>query len=305
MGSYFIRRILQSVGVIFGVSTAVFLVSRVSGDPAALLLSQYATAQDIAAFRRIMGLEEPLVVQYWLFISHALAGDFGNSYMSHISSTALVLAHLPATIILAVASMVLAVLAGVPVGVIAAVKKDTIVERISMVFALLGQSIPVFWLGIMLILFFAVNLKWLPAGGAFSWQSLILPAITLGAYSTASVARLTRSSVLETLHQDYVRTAYAKGLPRRRVIIGHVLKNSAIPILTVVGLQFGTLLGGAVVTETIFAWPGVGRLAVEAVYGRDYPVIQASVFIVAVGFVLINTVLDFAYHYLDPRIRLR
>jgi ABC-type dipeptide/oligopeptide/nickel transport system permease component len=304
MAAYLVRRLLQSIGVIFGVSIAVFLVSRLSGDPAKLLLSMYATPEDIEAFRRIMGLEDPLIVQYWRFLSNALRGDFGNSYMHHLPSTYLILSHLPATIELALASMAIAVAVGMPVGIVSAIKKNTIVEQGCMLLALLGQSTPVFWLGIMLILFFAVRMNWLPAGGSDTWRHLVLPAITLGSYSTASVARLTRTSVAEVLRQDYVRTAYSKGLRQRSVLTRHVLKNALTPIVTVIGLQFGTLLGGAVVTETIFAWPGVGRLAVDAVYTRDYPLIQATVFVVAVGFVVINTLLDILYHYLDPRIRL-
>lgn len=291
--------------MIVGVSIAVFLIARVSGDPAALLLSNYATPADVESFRRLMGLDQPLWTQYWLFISGAVHGDFGNSYLNHLPAMQLVAIHLPVTIELAVAAMAIGILVGVPLGTAAAVWRDRPVDYIAGLFSALGQSAPAFWLGIMLILLFAVTLRWLPAGGAGSVQHLVLPATTLGIYVSAVLTRLVRVSVARVLVQDYVRTAHAKGLGPRLVLVRHVAKNAAIPVVTVLGLQFGTLLGGAVVTETVFAWPGVGQLAISAVYNRDYPLIQATVFVVAVVVVLISTLLDVLYVVLDPRIRVR
>ena len=281
------------------------MIARVSGDPAALLLSTYATPQDIESFRRLMGLDQPLWAQYWLFISGAVRGDFGNSYLNHLPAMQLVAMHLPVTIELAAAAMAVGILIGVPLGTAAAVWRERPIDYMAALFSVLGQSAPAFWLGIMLILLFAVTLRWLPAGGAGSWQHLVLPAATLGAYLAAVLTRLVRASVAQVLLQDYVRTARAKGLRPRRVLVGHVAKNAAIPVVTVLGLQLGTLLGGAVVTETVFAWPGVGQLAISAVYNRDYPLIQATVFVVAVVVVAISTALDLLYAVLDPRIRVR
>jgi ABC-type dipeptide/oligopeptide/nickel transport system permease component len=304
MITYFVRRTLQSVVVIFGVSVAVFLVLRISGDPAQLLLSMYATPEDIEAFRRILGLEDPLLVQYWRFLSRALRGDFGNSYLSHLPVSYLIRIHLPATIQLAVVSTAISLAIGIPAGIIIAVKRGSVTEQIVMLLALFGQSAPTFWIGIMLILVFAVQLNWLPAGTSGSWRHILLPAITLAGYTTTMVTRITHSSMVDVLQRSYVTVAHAKGLRPRAVVVRHALRNALIPVVTLVGLRFGTLLGGAVVTEVVFAWPGIGAMAVNAVYTRDYPLVQGTVFVVAVGFVLINTVLDFAYVWLDPRIRL-
>lgn len=304
MIGYMVRRTIQSVAVVLGVSVVVFVVLRISGDPAELLLSMYATPEDIAAFRSILGLDDPLLVQYLRFLRHALRGDFGYSYLSHLPVGYLVRIHLPATIQLAVVSTAISVAVGIPAGVVIAVKRGTIVERIVMLLALFGQSAPTFWIGIMLILLFAVRLNWLPAGTSGSWQHIVLPAITLAGYTTTMVTRITHSSMVDALQRTYVTVAHAKGLHPRNVVIRHALRNALIPVLTLVGLRFGTLLGGAVVTEVVFAWPGIGSLAVNAVYTRDYPLVQGTVFVVAVGFVLVNTFLDFAYVWLDPRIRL-
>lgn len=301
---FLIRRLQLSIVVILGVSIVVFLISRISGDPAQLMLSMYATQEDIAAFRQIMGLDDPLLVQYWNFLSHALQGDFGNSYMHHLPVSYLIMTHLPATLKLAVVSMTISVIIGVPAGVIIAINKGSYIERIGMLLALFGQSAPVFWLGLMLILVFSVRLQWLPAGSSGTWKHIVLPAIALASWSITMITRVTYSSMVDVLQKNYITVAHAKGLHRRMVIVRHALKNALIPVITLVGLRFGTVLGGAVVTETVFAWPGMGRLAINAVYNRDYPLIQGTVLIVAVGFVLISTVLDIIYRYIDPRVRL-
>jgi ABC-type dipeptide/oligopeptide/nickel transport system permease component len=295
----------QSVLVILGVSVLVFLISRVTGDPAQLLLSMYATPEDIESFRNIMGLDTPPLVQYWNFLSHAIRGDFGRSYMHHLPVSFLIKSHLPATLQLAVASIAIAVAIGLPAGILTAVKRGTVLERFVMALALLGQSAPVFWLGIMLILVFSVNLNWLPAGTSGTWKHLVLPSVTLASFFVTMVTRVTHASMVDVLEQDYVTVAQSKGLLGRTVLVRHALRNALIPVVTLVGLQFGILLGGAVVTETVFAWPGIGRLAVNAVYNRDFPLIQGAVLVVSVGFVLINTFLDMLYHFIDPRIRLK
>jgi ABC-type dipeptide/oligopeptide/nickel transport system permease component len=304
MSAYIIRRIIQSVGVILGVSLVVFIFARISGDPAALLLSVYASAEDVARFRALLGLDRPLPIQFWSFLTNAVRGDFGTSFQYHLPALGLVLERMPATIELTVASMLLATILGVPAGIISAVRRHSFLDQVSMTVAMLGQAMPTFWLGILLVLLFAVNLHVLPAAGGGSIRHLILPSVTLGAFSAASIARLTRAAMVEVLMCDYIRTARAKGLTEQTVLVRHALRNAAIPIITVIGLQTGALLGGAVVTETIFAWPGVGSLAIRAVTTRDYPLVQACVFVVAVGFVLINTILDITYLWLNPRIRL-
>ncbi len=303
MGTYVTRRIVQAALTIFGLSIAVFVVSRLSGDPASLLLSISATPEDINRFREVMGLNEPFYVQYANFLVHALSGNFGTSFQYHEPALQLVLERLPATLLLAATAMAIAALVGVAIGVVSAARRDSWLDVCLSVFVLIGQSTPTFWLGIVLITIFAVHLGLLPSSGYGSLQQLVLPALSLAMYSAASIARLTRASVLEALAQDYIRTARGKGLRERRVIGVHALKNAAIPVVTLMALQFATLLGGAVIVEWIFAWPGIGRLAVQAVFTRDYPLVQAAVFVAALGFVLVNTAVDLLYQSLDPRIR--
>ncbi len=252
-----------------------------------------------------MGLNEPLHMQYLAFLKSAITGDFGRSFQYHLPALGLVLERLPATLELSFAALSVAIAVGIPTGILAATRRGSLSDAIASSLALFGQTIPGFWLGIMLIWIFAVSLHLLPSGGIGDFRHLILPAIALGSYSTASIMRLTRASMLEALGRDYMRTARAKGLREKAVVLGHALPNAAIPIVTIVGLQLGTLLGGAVVTEWVFAWPGVGRLAVQAVFARDYPIVQASVLIVAMGFIFINTALDLLYRRLDPRISRR
>jgi ABC-type dipeptide/oligopeptide/nickel transport system permease component len=305
MNSYVIRRLLQSVLVLFGVSVVVFLILHLTGDPAALLLPPDATAEDIARFRTAMGFDDPVTIQYLRFLKGALRGDFGESLRHGEPAMALVLERLPATFQLAGAALLLALLLAIPAGIISAVKRNTTPDYVSTVGALLGQAMPTFWLGIMLILVFSVRLNWLPSSGRGGLEHLILPAVTLGLFTTARITRLTRSGMLEVLGQDYIRTARAMGMSERPVVWKHALKNASIPIVTIVGIELGTLLGGSVITETIFAWPGVGRLSVQAIFNRDYPVVQAAVFLLASTFVIVNFLVDLVYTYLDPRIRLR
>jgi ABC-type dipeptide/oligopeptide/nickel transport system permease component len=303
--AYLIRRGLQSILVLFGVSVVVFLILHLTGDPALLLLPPDASAEDVERFREQMGFNDPVAVQYLRFIRGALRGDFGESLRHGEPAMALVLERLPATFELAGAGLLIAVCLAVPAGIVSAVRRNTPIDYFSTVVALLGQAMPTFWLGIMLILVFSVHLGWLPSSGRGDVEHLILPAITLGLFTTARTTRLTRSSMLEVLGQDYIRTARAKGVGEPPVVWKHALRNASIPIVTIIGLELGGLLGGSVITETIFAWPGVGRLSVQAIFNRDYPVVQAAVFILATTFVVVNFLVDIMYTYLDPRIRLR
>jgi peptide/nickel transport system permease protein len=320
MTGYLFRRLWQSLLVLFGISIIIFVILHLTGDPAVLLMPPDATQEDIDNFRKLMGFNDPLFLrwppweyasapwrcltdtQYGRFLTGVVRGDFGNSFRHQQPAMSLVLERMPATIQLTLSAMAIAVCVAVPVGILSAVRRNSALDHAGMVLALLGQSMPVYWLGIMFILLFAVRLNLLPAFGAGSWSHLVLPAITLGAFSMARIARLTRSSMLEVLGQEYVRTARAKGLSELRTVLKHGLKNAAIPVVTVIGLDMGTLLGGAVITETIFAWPGVGRLAVQAISYRDYPLVQAAVFVLALIFVLINFLVDVLYTYLDPRV---
>ena len=305
MRSYLLRRLWQAVLVLFGVSVVVFGILHLTGDPAALLLPPDATAEDVARFRTAMGFDDPWIVQYIRFLKGALRGNFGESLRHGEPAMHLVLERLPATFELAGAGLLLALCLAIPAGIISAVKRNTSIDYVSTVVALMGQAMPTFWLGIMLILVFSVRLNWLPSSGRGDFVHLVLPAVTLGLFTTARITRLTRSGMLEVLGQDYIRTARAKGVSERPVVWKHALKNASIPIVTIVGIELGTLLGGSVITETIFAWPGVGRLSVQAIFNRDYPVVQAAVFILASTFVLLNFVVDIAYTWLDPRIRFR
>ncbi len=303
MKKHLIRRFFQTFLVLLGVSIVTFAILHLTGDPTALLLPQEATAEDRARFRHEMGFDDPLIVQYGRFLKGALRGDFGLSFRHNQPALQLVWDRMPATVQLTLAAMLISVSIAVPIGILSAVKRNSLLDHVGMVIALLGQSMPVFWLGIMLILVFGVKLRLLPAFGMGGIDHLILPALTLGMFTMARTARLTRSEMLEILGQEYIRTARAKGVPPWSVILRHALKNAAIPIVTVIGLEMGTLLGGAIITETIFAWPGVGRLTVQAIYNRDFPVVQAAVFTLACIFVLINFVVDILYTYLDPRVR--
>jgi peptide/nickel transport system permease protein len=305
MKVYLLRRFLQSLLVLLGVSFVVFGILFLTGDPALVLLPPDASIEDIAKFREAMGFNDPFFVQYGRFLFGALRGDFGQSVRHGEPAFDLVMERMPATFELSGAALAIALCLAIPAGIVSAVRRNTVVDYVSTVVALLGQSMPTFWLGIMLILLFSVQLNLLPSSGRGGWQHLLLPAVTLGLFTTARITRLTRSGMLEVLSQDYIRTARAKGVANPPVVWKHALKNAAIPIVTIVGIELGTLLGGSVITETIFAWPGVGRLSVQAIYNRDYPVVQAAVFTLSATFVLVNLFVDLLYTYLDPRIRLR
>jgi peptide/nickel transport system permease protein len=305
MKVYLFRRFLQSVLVLLGVSFVVFAILFLTGDPALVLLPPDASLEDIAKFRKEMGFDQPFLVQYGRFLYGAVRGDFGQSVRHGEPAFDLVMERMPATFELSGAALLIALCLAIPAGIVSAVRRNSVLDYVSTVVALLGQSMPTFWLGIMLILLFSVQLNLLPSSGRGSWQHMLLPAVTLGLFTTARITRLTRSGMLEVLNQDYIRTARAKGVANPPVVWKHALKNAAIPIVTIVGIELGTLLGGSVITETIFAWPGVGRLSVQAIYNRDYPVVQAAVFTLSATFVLVNLIVDVLYTYLDPRIRLR
>jgi ABC-type dipeptide/oligopeptide/nickel transport system permease component len=306
MIQYIARRLLQSIFVIIGVVTAVFVITNLTGDPVALMLGDAASPADIERVREDLGLDRPLYVQYFDFMKEAARGDFQNSLRFRgFSSMEIVLDRYPRTIALALVALTISVVFSIILGTISAVKRYSVIDNFVMFLALLGQSIPNFWLGIMLILVFAVNLGWFPSQGYdLSPKYLLLPAITLAAPGLARLTRLTRSGMLDVLSADYIRTSRAKGLRERIVISRHAFKNMAIPLVTVIGLDFGQLLAGAIITEQIFQWDGVGQLLVTSINSRDFPVVQAAVFIIAASFVVINLLVDILYTWLDPRIRL-
>jgi ABC-type dipeptide/oligopeptide/nickel transport system permease component len=305
MRTFLLRRLAQSLVVLLGVSFVVFAILYLTGDPALVLLPPDASADDVKRFREAMGFNDPFLVQYGRFLKGALQGDFGQSVRHGEPAFGLVLERMQATFELAGAALLLALCLAIPAGIVSAVRRNSPLDYISTVVALFGQSLPTFWLGIMLILVFSVQFNLLPSSGRGTLVHLVLPAVTLGLFTTARITRLTRSGMLEVLNQDYIRTARAKGVSDPPVVWKHALKNAAIPIVTIVGIELGTLLGGSVITETIFAWPGVGRLSVQAIANRDYPVVQAAVFLLATTFVVVNLVVDLVYTYLDPRIRLK
>jgi peptide/nickel transport system permease protein len=304
MTRYVARRFTEAVLVVLGVLLLVFVILQLTGDPARLMLPPEATLEDIERLRRQMGFDRPLPVQFVRFLAGAVRGDFGSS-LRYRDQPALdvVLERLPATLELAGATLAWSIPMAFLLGFVSAVRRATFHEGLAMLGALLGQSMPTFWLGLMLILVFAVELGWFPSSGRGGLAHVVLPALTLGGFFMARLTRLVRSGLLEVLGQDYVRTARAKGLGEAAVVTRHALKNAAIPIVTIIGLDIGTVLGGAVITETVFAWPGVGRLAIDSIAVRDFPVVQADVFIIAVAFVGINFVVDVVYTWLDPRIR--
>lgn len=305
MINYLINRLALSVIVVFGVSILVFsMLHLVPGDPAVVMLSESASGQDVEQLRHDLGLDQPLWVQYTLYIGHVVHGDLGRSIRLQQPVAQLIAGRLPNTLELAITSLTLATILGVAVGAISAVRRGRVSDHAVMAAALLGVSLPSFWLGLLLILFFGLRLGVLPiAGNQDGLSSLVLPAVTLAAVPTATIARLTRSGLLDVLGEDYIRTARAKGLKELAVIVNHALRNSMIPVITVVGVQFGVLLGGAVIVETVFAWPGVGRLLIDAVSARDFPLVQGIMLFISISFVLVNLLADVVYAYVDPRIR--
>ncbi|HAI69188.1 MAG TPA: glutathione ABC transporter permease GsiC [Gammaproteobacteria bacterium] len=304
MLSFLFSRLLSTVIVVLGVVTIVFLlIHLVPGDPVQAMLGESATPTDLEALREALGLNQPLLMQWWHYMTGLLQGDFGNSLYSKEPIIDILIERFPATLELALAGLCIAVLIALPFGSIAALRKDSLWDNGSMVFSLLGVSIPNFWLGPMLILFFSLTLDWFPVSGREGPLSLVLPALTLGTALAAILARMVRSTLLEVLNEDYIRTARAKGLRESAVVIHHALRNAALPIITVLGLQLGTLLGGAVITEIIFAWPGIGQLTIDAIHRRDYPVVQACILLISLSYVLVNTLTDIMYAWLDPRVR--
>jgi len=305
MTGYALKRIGYSVFVLWGAITIVFVMLRVvPADPALLILGIDATEEQLAALRAQMNLDRPLIVQYFAFLGGAVQLDFGRSYHLSTDAMSLVLGRLPATAILAFAAVVLAVVFGLLFGLIAALQVNRLADRAITTFSLAVQSLPAFWVGLILILVLARALRLLPSGGSGTWQHLVLPAITLSLSFFAILTRLTRSGLLEVINEGYIQTARSKGFSERVVLFPHAIRNALIPIVTVVGLQLGQLLGGAVIVETVFAWPGVGRLLIDSIGNRDYNVVQACVILIAAAFIVINLVVDLLYSLLDPRIRL-
>jgi peptide/nickel transport system permease protein len=303
--AFLATRLARALVAVWLVSTVVFIVMRLSGDPVPLLLPPDAPRSEYARVARELGTDRPLPVQYGVFLGNAIRADFGRSIHFREPAARVVLGYLPATAELGLTAFALALLVAIPIGLVSAVRRNSLLDQITMGIALVGQSAPTFFVGILLILILSLKTGWLPTSGRGDWTHLVLPALTLGAFAMASIARLTRSALLEVLRADYVRTARAKGLREGAVVIKHALRNAAIPIVTITGLQFGTLLGGAVVTETVFAWPGIGRLAIQSIYNRDYPVVQCVVFLSALVFIVINLTVELIYGVLDPRIRPR
>ena len=303
MRQFILRRLIRAFLALWGVVTIVFFALRLSGDPIAMLVPAETPAAEIIRLRREMGFEDPVPVQYLRFLGDVVRGDLGSSIRMRIPALPVALERLPATVELSLVAFVMAVIVAIPAGLVSAARRNSAWDNLAMGLALIGQSAPTFYIGIMLILIFGLHFGLFPISGRGTWQHVILPAVTLGAFAMASIARLTRSAVLEVMRQDFIRTARAKGLNELSVLARHNFRNAAIPVITIMGLQFGTLLGGAVVTETVFAWPGIGRLAIEAIRSRDYPIVQASVLIVASMFVVINFLVDLAYGWIDPRIR--
>lgn len=309
MTRYIIRRLLYSILVLWGVTLIVFIALRLSGDPVQLLLSQgNPTKQDIANLRHAMHLDLPLYQQYFSFVTHAVRGDFGNSLVYKDSAFGEVMSRMPATLELAAAAYLFSLLLAIPTGILSAARRGGVTDFVSRLISLIGVSFPNFWLGLMLILLFGVRLKWLPVSGRGeglrqSLESLVMPAVTLGVVYAGTLTRLLRSSMLDVLQSDYVRTARAKGLTESKILIRHAFRNALIPVTTLAGLQIGFLLGGAVIVEVVFSWPGVGRLVVDAINQRDYPIVQCAVTLLASILILANLTVDLLYAFLDPRIQ--
>jgi peptide/nickel transport system permease protein len=306
MAFYLLRRLLQAVPVVLGVIFAVMLtIELIPGDPVTLMLGEHATQESVTAVRHALGLDKPLLVRYVQYIGNLLHGDLGRSLRERRQVSEELADVWPATLELTAAALIIAVIGGILAGVVSAVWPNSFFDGVTRLTSLFGLSMPVFWTGLTLIVFFSLWLNWLPVGGSGSLRHLILPAVTLSLPSLAMVARMTRSSVLEVLREDYIRTARAKGVKEQVVVLKHGLRNACIPIVTLLGLQVGQLLGGAVLTETVFAWPGMGRLIVRAVFARDYILLQGAILVFALAFVLINLLVDISYAMFDPRVSRR
>lgn len=303
MKAYILYRLFQAVIVIWGISLITFSLLHMFRDPALILLPPEATREDVELLRREMGLDRPLIIQYFKFLSGMAQGDFGKSFVAQRPALSLVLERMPMTLWLAASGLLLALIVSIPLGVLAAVRRNRIQDHSASVLAVLGQAMPLFWLDIMLIIIFAVKLRMLPASGAGGFKHIILPASGIAVSLLPILMRLTRSRMIEILSQDYIRTARAKGLGEKAVLFRHALRNALIPVITILGFQFGMLLGGAVITETIFAWPGVASLVVESIFNSDFPVVQAAVAVFAILIVLANLITDITIAWLDPKVR--
>lgn len=304
MIKFIIKRLLALIPVIIGVTFMVyFIMSLAPGDPALLLLGDDATPEQIADLRAEMGLDKPFIVQYGRYMLHLVQGDMGTSYKTKNAVSKEVFSRFPNTLVLAGFSTLVSIVLALPLGVFAAVKQNSLFDTVSMVVALLGVSIPIFWFGLLLILFFALKLGWFPVSGFNGIKSLFLPGLALAFQHMAAIARTTRSSMLETIRQDYIRTVRAKGLPENKVITRHALKNALIPTITVIGLQIGGMMGGSVLTESVFAWPGIGRLMISSIQGRDTPMVLGCILMFSITFSIINLIVDIVYGFVDPRIK--
>ena len=304
MWKYIFRRFISLIPVIIGVTFIVFLIMNMApGDPVKSILGEQASAEAIEELREELGLNDNVLVQYKNYFFGLLRGDMGTSYKSKVGVAEEIGARLPTTAKLAVIAILIAIVLSIPLGIFAAVKQNTWIDSLTMFIALLGVSIPVFWLGLMLLLFFSLKLGWFPVSGASNWKSFVLPGITLGFLSMASIARVTRSSMLEVIRQDYIRTARSKGVPYKKIITRHALRNALIPTITVAGLQIGTLLGGSVLTETVFGLPGIGRLMIQSIQGRDIPMVLGCIIVFTVAFSIVNLIVDIIYAFVDPRIK--
>ncbi len=303
--NYLIKRLISAVFVLVGITTLVFLlIHLVPGDPVEVMLGETARPADREALRHALGLDLPILQQWWQYLSGISHFDLGQSLHSKQAVTALLIDRIPATAILSIASLFIAIVIALPLGILAAVYKDSLWDRLAMVTAMFGVSIPNFVMGPLLILIFALWLGWFPVSGKEGWLSLILPALTLGTALAGILSRMVRASMLEVLEEDYIRAARARGLSEYRILVLHALRNAALPIITILGMQLGALLAGAVITETIFSWPGIGQLMIESIQKRDYPVVQACVLLISVTYVLVNLLTDVAYTALDPRVKL-
>ncbi|HEY8541820.1 MAG TPA: ABC transporter permease [Pseudothermotoga sp.] len=312
MGKYVAKRLLQVIPTLFFVILTVFLIMKmIPGDPAMVLLGPQARSEDIARFRQQLGLDKPVLIQFAIYLKRVLTGDLGNSLIYRQNVLSLILERLPTTITLSLCALLIAIVIGIPSGILAAMKHNSFVDLFVTVLALIGISIPIFWFGMVLIIVFSLQLGWLPAVGLGNptkglWDVIshfILPSFALGILSTGTIARFTRSSMLEVLNQDYIRTAYAKGLKRNLILYRHALKNALIPVITVIGLQLGNLLAGAVLTETVFALPGLGKLMVDGIFRRDYMLVQGEVLFIAIMYIFVNLIVDITYALINPKIR--
>jgi len=304
MKRYAAHQVVQLVVVIVGISILAFAILHVIGDPVLLLLPQNAGKEEYERYHKLLGLDQPVYVQYWKFASRAVLGDFGKSWYTDTPAFTLVLQRMPPTLYLTTAGLIAALLIALPLGILAALKRHSVVDNLCTAIAVAGQAMPIFWLGIMLIIIFAVRLKTLPASGYGTWQHFLMPAFTLGAFLAPITMRLVRSGVIDIMNMDYIRTARAKGVGERTVVVKHAFRNACIPVITVLGLQFGQLLGGAIVTETVFAWPGVATLTVDSIRNQDFPVVQCAVILLALIIVSVNFLVDLIVGLIDPRIRI-